>query len=230
MADALVSVVIPAYEAERYLGEAIDSVLGQDHRPVEVIVVDDGSGDRTSAVANGYGEPVRYSRQEQAGASAARNRGAHAARGDYLAFLDADDHWEQGKLSLQLRAMAAEGSSPDIVFGHVRQFVTPDLPGAERDRVRCPEGLQPGPVPGTMLIRRDAFHRVGPYDSALRVGEALEWLARARAHGLRELMLPDHVLSRRLHAANLMRQDGDVHDYPALLKAALDRGRATGTA
>jgi glycosyltransferase involved in cell wall biosynthesis len=227
MPDVLVSVVIPAHDAERYLAEAIESVLAQDHRPLEVIVVDDGSRDRTQAVAEGYGEPVRCVRQEQAGASAARNRGAQAARGEYLAFLDADDRWERTKLSLQLNAAAAE-PYPDIVFGHVRQFVSPDLPDHERDRIRCPDGLQPGPLPGTMLIRSTDFQRVGPYDCTLSVGEALDWLARARACGLRELMLPGHLMSRRLHTDNQMRRHGDARSYPAILKAALDRSR-TGT-
>jgi hypothetical protein len=77
-----------------------------------------------------------------------------------------------------------------------------------------------------MLAKREAFDRVGGYNETLRVGEALDWLSRARAEGLREVMLADHVLSRRLHATNHMRRHADaVAQYPVLLKAALDRRR-----
>jgi len=228
MPEPLVSVVIPAWNVERYIGEAIDSVLAQQHRPLEVILVDDDSSDGTRAIVESYGDPVRYVPQQHAGASAARNRGARLARGDLLAFLDGDDLWEPAKLSLQLRALASP-ARPDIVFGHVRQFISPDLASAERDRIRCDAALQPGTVPSAMLIRREAFDRVGGFDETLRVGEALDWLGRARACGLREMMLAEHVLSRRLHGANYMRGHGDlVGEYPSLIKAALDRRRARG--
>jgi glycosyltransferase involved in cell wall biosynthesis len=230
MPEPIVSVVIPAWNVERYIGEAIDSVLAQQHRPLEVIVVDDDSSDGTSAVLEGYADPVRYAYQEHAGASAARNRGARLARGDLLAFLDGDDLWEPEKLSLQLRALASP-ARPDIVFGHVREFISPDLAGAERDRLRCDGVLRPGIVPGSMMVRRQAFDGVGGFDETLKVGEALDWLGRARACGLRETMLAEHVLSRRLHGANYMRGRADlVGEYPSLLKAALDRRRARGLA
>ena len=97
-----VSAVIPAYNAEKYIGRAIDSVLAQSHSPDEVIVVDDGSTDGTGEVVKGYGSSVRYIRQENAGASVARNAGIEAARGEWIAFLDADDYWLKDKLKLQI--------------------------------------------------------------------------------------------------------------------------------
>lgn len=230
MLEPLVSVVIPAWNVEAYIGEAIDSVLAQDHRPIEVIVVDDGSRDGTRAVIESYDAPVRYVSQEHAGIGAARNRGIALARGGYMAFLDGDDLWEAGKLQLQLQAMAAP-EQPELVFGHSRQFLSPDLGTDARQRIRFTTELQPALVPSAMLARREAFERVGGYDETLRVGEALDWLARARAHGLREAMLAEHVFSRRLHTANYMRRNsGLVHDYPGMLKAALDLRRARGLA
>ena len=96
-----VSVVIPAYNAGKYLGRAIDSVLAQTHQADEVIVVDDGSTDNTAEAVQSYGEKIRFIRQENAGASVARNTGIEAAASEWIAFLDADDEWLPRKLKLQ---------------------------------------------------------------------------------------------------------------------------------
>jgi glycosyltransferase involved in cell wall biosynthesis len=98
-----VSVVIPAYNAEAYLREALDSVFAQTRPPDEVVVVDDGSTDRTSEVAASYGDRVRLLRQPNRGEAAARNAGVLAARGALIAFLDADDTWLPRYLESQLR-------------------------------------------------------------------------------------------------------------------------------
>src|SRR5436853_749734 len=100
---SLVSVIIPVYNCEQYLAEAIQSVLAQTHPTIELIVVDDGSTDNSAAVAKSFAV-VRYVFQRQGGPGAARNRGISLARGSFLAFLDADDVWVAGKLTRQLAA------------------------------------------------------------------------------------------------------------------------------
>lgn len=97
-----ISVVIPTYNNERWLSRAIDSVLAQSRSADEILVVDDGSTDRTPEVAAAYGSKIRYLRQENAGASVARNTGIQAASGEWIAFLDADDEWLPNKLQLQI--------------------------------------------------------------------------------------------------------------------------------
>src|SRR3954451_22735593 len=87
----LVSCIVPVFNGERYLREALQSILAQSYRPIEVVVVDDGSTDRSPVVVAGFGREVRYLRQENAGPAAARNHGVQEARGELLAFLDADD-------------------------------------------------------------------------------------------------------------------------------------------
>ena len=98
----LVSVIIPAYNCQALVAEAIDSALSQDHPAVEVIVVNDGSTDATIEVLRGFGDRIRIVDQANGGPPRARNAGLSAARGDYIAFLDADDVWVQGKLSAQV--------------------------------------------------------------------------------------------------------------------------------
>ena len=97
-AEPKVSVVIPTFNCGEFIGEAIESVLSQTYPPFEVIVVDDGSTDDTQSIVGKYGDGVRYTRHPNRGSSCARNIGIGFAKGDYLAFLDADDRWEPRKL------------------------------------------------------------------------------------------------------------------------------------
>lgn len=107
MTEALVSVVIPAYNAAPYLGDAINSVLDQSYKRIDLIVIDDGSTDETAAIAFGFGERVRCIQQANRGMAGARNRGIAECRGDFVALLDADDTWMPTKLAKQMEALSA---------------------------------------------------------------------------------------------------------------------------
>ena len=220
-----ISVVIPVYNGERHLGEAIASVLAQAVPVHEILVIDDGSTDGSAAVAEHVGAPVRCHRQVNAGAAAARNSGVALAAGEFLAFLDADDLWLEDKLPRQLAAFA-EDPELDMVFGHVLQFYSPELTEDERHRLRIPLAVMPAYHPGAMLIRRDAFLRVGFCKPELRIGDFVDWHARAVELPLKSRLLPDIVMKRRLHRANLGLVARDQRaGYIHALKAALDRRR-----
>src|SRR6266498_887244 len=105
-----ISVLLPCYNAAPYLAEALDSVLVQDVPVREIIVVDDGSSDDSAAVAERFGPPVRCDRQPHQGISATRNRALSLARGEVIAFLDADDLWPPGSLASRLETLVADGS------------------------------------------------------------------------------------------------------------------------
>jgi glycosyltransferase involved in cell wall biosynthesis len=222
----LISVVIGVYNAEPYLAEAIDSVLSQDYQPLELIVVDDGSTDRSAEVARGY-DRVSYIHQENGGNGSARNTGVEAATGEFLAFLDADDRFTDGKLSLQMRALD-EDSSLDMVFGHVQEFVSPELDEETRATIRgATEKPMPWTAPNLMLIRRGSFDKVGAFSTSVRVGVTVDWFARAAEAGLRYRVLPETVLERRIHTQNNgLRERDSRSQYLQVLKAALDRRRA----
>ena len=96
-----VTVVIPCFNAARFLRETLESALNQSHAPIEVLVIDDGSTDQSAAIAASYGPPVRVISQTNQGESVARNRGIEEARGSWIAFLDADDIWLPEKLERQ---------------------------------------------------------------------------------------------------------------------------------
>ncbi|MBO8173073.1 MAG: glycosyltransferase [Bacillaceae bacterium] len=104
----MISVIIPVYNREQFIAEAIDSVLNQTYPQVEIIVVNDGSTDETARVLNTYRDKIRYIEQENRGPSAARNTGIRAARGDFIAFLDSDDLFLPEKLAEQIRLFDQE--------------------------------------------------------------------------------------------------------------------------
>jgi glycosyltransferase involved in cell wall biosynthesis len=227
MTPPLISVMVGVYNAERYLAEAIDSVFAQSYRPLELIVVDDGSDDGSAEVARRYGATLTYAWQENAGNGSARNHAVRLASGELFAFLDADDRFVADKLARQFAALQADPTL-DMVFGHVREFVSPELTDAQRATVRppAPQPL-PWPAPNLMLIRRESFARVGPFSESVRVGVTVDWYARAAEAGLRSAMLPEVVLERRLHLTNNgLRERDSRQQYLHVLKAALDRRRA----
>lgn len=225
---ARISAIIPVFNCQAYLGDAIASILSQSRPPCEIIVVDDGSTDSSAEVARSFGSRVRYVWQDNAGVGAARNKGIDDASGDYLAFLDSDDMWTPRKLELQAAVLDAE---PDVhlVIGMVRQFVSPDVEPDVAARYHCPSEPMFAPAPGATLTRQDLFRRAGRFDEQLRLGEWFNLYSRTVDLGFKSARLQETVLLRRIHGGNmgLQRQDSRF-EYGRALKAHLDRRRYTG--
>jgi glycosyltransferase involved in cell wall biosynthesis len=225
-----VSVIIPVRDGARYIVDAIESVLRQTKPPAELLVIDDGSRDETvEIVSRFFGRRVRLIQQPGGGAAAARNQGVRLARYELLAFLDADDLWTSTKLEQQCAELESNATL-DMVFGYVRQFVSPDLEAAKRARLHCPEESARSPHIGTMLVRRRSFERVGPFETEWSVGEFLAWYARAQLLGLREKMIPTVLLERRLHRTNQgVLKRSERGDYVRVIKKILDLRREAQT-
>ncbi|HNX97448.1 MAG TPA: glycosyltransferase, partial [Candidatus Aminicenantes bacterium] len=175
-----VSVIIPVYNGESTLIEAVESVRSQASDSLEIIVVDDGSTDRTDAVIRTLGPKVRSFRQANAGPAAARNRGLTEARGDRIAFLDADDLWAPGKLARQLDFLERH-PEVDVVQGMSHPFRD-----EWRDGLRLRRWLARvwSPKPDSALFRAGVFARVGPFAGDMTIGEDLDWFFRARELGV----------------------------------------------
>ena len=227
--NPLVSVIIPVYNYDRYLAEAVESVLSQTYQHLEVIVVDDGSTDRSGEVAKSFADRgVRYCHQVHSGIGPTRNKGVELAQGDFIAFLDADDRWPEQKIERQQGAFESDPEL-EMCFGQALQLQNgPEWESGVSDYKVAVDGMVPGMVPGTMLIKRDAFHRVGKFLGDWKVGEFIDWYARAVELQLRSLVLPELLLWRRIHDSNQgVRERQSVSDYARVLKAKLDRKRAT---
>jgi glycosyltransferase involved in cell wall biosynthesis len=223
--DFEVSVIIPAFNAERYVAAAIESVLEQTIRPAEIIVVDDGSTDHTAKIAEQFGLPMICHRRPHSGIAATRNFGICTARGNWLAFLDSDDLWTREKLERQLAA-AKKDSALEMIFGGVRQFVSPELGGEDQLRLAAPHEPSTAPHAGAMLAQRAVFERIGLFDETLKIAEFIEWFARARDAGVRAAILPEIVLQRRRHLGNTtLREKNSLADMTLAMKRILDRRR-----
>lgn len=178
----MVSVIIPTYNRAVFLKEALESVFSQRNVEIEVIVVDDGSLDETSAVIESYGRSVNYIYQPNAGVSAARNRGIEIARGRWLAFLDSDDFWLPDKLEIQLDWLERR---PDIKICQTEElWIRNGRRHNPKKYHKKPSGHSFAVLldrclvsPSAVMIHRGLFREVGLFDETLPACEDYDlWL------------------------------------------------------
>jgi glycosyltransferase involved in cell wall biosynthesis len=227
MTLSLISCVVPVFNGERYLAEAIESILNQTYRPIEIIVVDDGSTDGTAAVAARYGDRIRYVKQDNGGPPTARNLGLRMAAGDFVAFLDSDDLWHPEKLQRQMACFEARADL-DLCVTHLQRFWVPQLE-AEQKRFqhhRYAEVL-PGYVTQTLLARRTLFDSVGRFDTSRRVGDPMDWFLRAGEMGAVMELLSDLLVYQRMHEKNLSVELHTRRMTPSMQNAILDVVKAS---
>lgn len=224
-----VSVIIPVYNYEMYLAEAIQSVLDQSFAEVEVIVVNDGSSDGSGDVAKGFGDAITYLHQDRRGNGAARNLGVGSSSGGYLSFLDADDRWYPTKIEREVALLEADGGL-DGARSLVREFISPELDGEERQRVRATHDVIPGLLHyGTM--RRAAFEQIGGFTTDLQLAVGVDFSARWADAGLRSELVEEVLIERRLHSSNnWARESNRRGDLAMAVKASLERRRKAAEA
>lgn len=207
----LVSVIIPTYNRSSSVCESIESALGQTHPDCEVIVVDDGSTDDTAEILAGYGDRIRFVRQENAGPSAARNRGFAESKGGIIAFLDSDDTWLPDKIERQVALM--ERGGPEMVCCVCNARVL-GVDGADAGTTFGFAALRPGFTEGewsnpqevlatrfllfnqVAAIRREAFERVGGFNEKLRLLEDYEMALKLTAEGVWGVICDPLVVKR----------------------------------
>jgi len=234
----LVSIVIPAYNYARYLPDAVDSALAQTWRPLEIILVDDGSTDSTpELMASRYGEEalVRYVRQENQGLSAARNTGIAEARGGFLVFLDADDKLVPEMVALSIKALERLG--PEFAAVAHRAFLMDEVGDPLPDRLAFPERetevlqidlLVMNRFSPNLMVRRKPVVAAGGFDTALKACEDRDlWIRLAGKH--RILRLGERLSWSRRHGAN-MSSDGkrQTESIRKVLRKAREAGCLRG--
>ena len=223
MTVSLISCIVPVFNGERYLSEALDSIFAQTYRPLEIIVVDDGSTDATASIIAGYGDRVHCLRQRNQGPASARNMGVRAARGEFIAFLDADDLWHHEKLQRQITRFAARPEL-ELCITQVQHFWIPELK-AEEERLRNHRLASPAPgyLIQALLSRRGLLTKVGLFDPSLRQSEDTDWFLRAFEKQVVTEIVPQVLVYRRLHGSNISRSSRQL--FVDAVKLSLDRRR-----
>jgi glycosyltransferase involved in cell wall biosynthesis len=226
----LVSVVVPVFNGERFLREAVQSVLAQKYSPLEIIIVDDGSTDGTATVARSFSEPVRYLRQANKGPAAARNRAIEHAKGSLIAFADADDIWPADKLELQLPYLIGDPAI-EIVMGRIQQVSLSKTIDGQTQAEKFAEPAFSVNL-GSAVIRKSVFERIGLFDETMRYSEDVDWFMRTREGGAAIVTIDAVTLFYRQHEENMTRgkSTSELNVLKAL-KRSLDRRRKhTGVA
>ncbi len=235
-----VSVIIPVRNGKDFIVECLNSVISQDYRALEIIVIDDGSTDFDYQSLRQLDERIQVIRLEGCGVSRARNTGMAHATGDYIAFLDADDIWFPGKVSAQVRYLEAH---PEVgcVFGKFKRWEVNEqgvfppasalieachgVTSCEPERsgwiyTRLLTGLLVGM--NTAMIRRDVFQMLGGFDESMRIGEDyLFWLKVSRIYEMHSLSAA--VALYRIHGSSAMRCLDDDNHQVHMLKTAVAR-------
>ena len=195
----LVSIVIPTYNCERFIARAIDSALNQTYKAWEIIVVDDGSTDNTKQILQPYMDKIRYFFKENGGVSTARNIGIKEAKGEFIAFLDADDIWVTEKLELQMKEILKSDSIGAVSCG---TYFMDETGGAIRRSIRKNYPKRKGLLKHLIiknimygcsnnLVRKKCFEEIGLFDEKLRAGVDWDmWLRIAQAYDVKFIEKP----------------------------------------
>ncbi len=226
----LISVILPVFNTEKYLAAAIESVLNQTYANIELICINDGSTDSSLEILKSFGNRlIIVDHKQNGGIALARNDGIDIARGEYLAFMDADDLWEPQKLEMQLRCFK-KNPDLDICFSHFRYFLSPELSEETKQKRFCPPLPMPGYISATALVKTSSFKQVGGFNPKWNVGEFIDWFERAKSLGLTHELIDDIFLLRRIHETNTGITDrSSRNDYVKIVKESLDRKRNQNT-
>lgn len=230
--QALVSIIIPAYNNAAYLEAALTSVIQQSYRPLEMIVVDDGSTDNTAVVVAQWQQqtaahsspPLRYFYQANAGPAAARNRGVALANGSLLAFLDADDWWHPQKLQRQVDRLSQEPT-----LGYILSHMGVHLETATAWPVSLNQAHYqnepPCILPSALVVRQTIFQQVGGFDERYRYSDDADWFLRAKDAAIPFAVLPEPLVYKRIHATNLSHTPAMAQETLRAFHASIQRQR-----
>jgi glycosyltransferase involved in cell wall biosynthesis len=237
-----ISVIIPCFNCEMYVVASVRSVYAQRWPRIEVIVVDDGSTDRSAELVRANFPDVRLIQQPNQGVAAARNNGLAHATGEWIAFLDADDIWLENKLAMQWALLQGNpGARMGYAAWHVWQSDAPEPAGELLEQLRADATVSDRTLPpgtsgwiypallldcvvwtSTVLVHRSVFDEVGVFDTGLRIGEDYDlWLRASRVTKI--LRVPDKLALYRTHPASITKSAPTRNYQGIVIQRALDR-------
>ena len=243
MHESLVSVVIPVFNSEEFLGQAIDSVLAQRYQPLQIIAVDDGSTDASLSILKSYGNQIEVYQQPNSGSAVARNKGIRESKGEFIAFLDADDVWHPDKTSIQV-AHLREHPAVGVVYAGLLK--TTYARGDEIDRLLQqpvegtieidPNGSgwlytdlikESGPHTSSVMIRRSLVERIGEFDVGYRKGQDYDyWIRASRETEFHELK--PKLSAYRIHKDGITGKPSSQNYGAIVIESALQKWGPNG--
>lgn len=209
MNEALVSVVIPAFNSEKYIAECIDSVLLQTYQNFEIIIIDDGSTDNTVDIVSGYkNDLIKLFHQKNSGSAAARNHGVKQAAGIWIAFIDADDIWLPDKLQKQLEHCSNQDWSHSDLFFHgdtyPRHTKATKLTSKHSGFILKNLLVENSIGTSSVVIKKDVFQKLGGFNTDLRALQDWDlWLRVATKHQI--CYVDEPLVYYRIHSSSVSR-------------------------
>ena len=224
----LVSVIIPVFNGERFIKEAIENVLSQKYPALEIIIINDGSTDGTDEIINQLSVDIRYFTQNNSGPAAARNKGIRDASGEFITFLDADDLWPENNLNIMVDEML-KNPDMEVIRGYAQLMEVNKKSGCY-EYVGNPKESFPDYI-GAAIYRKSAFEKVGLFDPMLRFGEDSDWFLRAGEMKLNIKRLEETSLYVRRHGGNMTEGRNLLElNVMKVFKKSLERRRMQGQA
>jgi glycosyltransferase involved in cell wall biosynthesis len=198
----LVSVIMAVRNGERFIAQALESVVSQTYGDWEIVVVDGSSADRSVEIASSYPRIRCLTQAGRTGFAGAWNEGIAAADGSLICFLDSDDLWEPNKLERQVEVLRRR-PEVDYVITRVQFLAEPGVPLPPGFKPELLESDHVAHMPSAVMIRRVALDDVGPFRTDLEIANDIDWFARAKDRSLTLATVPEVLVRKRLHDRNL---------------------------
>lgn len=225
----LISIIIPCYNAEKWIEKCIDSALSQTYSPIEIIVVDDGSSDNSLSIIKKYGDKIRWASYQNGGASTARNRGIQLSQGDFIQFIDADDYISSVKIEQQIKLL--ETLNVDVIYGdwcnqyhkldgsiELADYKTHQPTDDMLYYILAHNNIHTG----SCLYKREVFEKVSGFDESLKIAEDYDFFVRLAVANARFAHQPGCHYFYRIHSPSTT-SHGRGTEYPNFSQLALDK-------
>lgn len=222
--NPLVSVIIPVFNGEKYIAEAIESVLNQTYQNYEIIFIDGNSTDKTPIIAQSYPQ-IRYFLQNSQGITNGYNEGIDEAKAELITFLSCDDIWTHDKLKIQVNYMI---DNPEIQYsvGKVKLFLEEGNLPPSGFKTELLEGDHIGIIPETLMVRKNVFQQVGKFNPEFTVAFDTDWFARCQDAKIPMTIIDKVVLYKRIHNNNVSLNNRNFDQYLLkILRESIHRKR-----
>ena len=227
--NELISCIVSSFNSEKYIAEAISSILDQTYKHTEIIVADGGSTDNTKEVIQRFNSNIKFITQKILSPAETRNLGFQSSKGNYVAFLDADDLWHPEKLTRQMIRFT-ENPETDLCITYAEMFWSEDLKNEKIIFRNHPRTKSiPGYATTTLLAKKKVFEIAGKFNKDLWFTDATEWFIRVKGLGLKIHMIEEPLTYHRVHQSNLTKRKSEEsrEEFLALVKSVLDRKKTS---